>query len=107
MGVGGLDLTLYRGVFLWVSGIMSKLLCIWERRSPNVTQGGRGCVGTRLGAPGYDPRPCMRPRVFYIPAHVARRVRVVRASRLYACDARVVCACCAMRARARHPLWVC
>ena len=82
-GVGGLDLTLYRGVFLWVSGIMSKLLCIWERRSPNVTQGGRGRVGTRLGAPGYDPRPCMRPRVIYIPAQLRDACRAcVRAMRV-------------------------
>jgi hypothetical protein len=85
---------------------MSRLLCIWERRSPNVTQGGRGWVGARLGAPGDDPRPCVRPPVFLYPRAAARgerdaRVVPVRVSCLYACDARVVPVCvrCACRAR--------
>jgi hypothetical protein len=81
---------------------MSKLLCIWERRSPNVTAGGRGWVGARLGAPGYDPRPCMRPRVFLYPRLAARGERVASAMR--ARDARrarvaPVCVRCACRAR--------
>jgi len=84
-GVGGLDLTLYRGVFLYVCDKLCKLLCIWERRSPNVTQGGRGWVGTRLGAHRDDPRPrYARPCVLY-PRSAARGERVAR-------DARVVCA---------------